>query len=111
MAVPEQHDEPPRLQPGPPAARSRCPRLTILGHNQSVNFWGDPKLGPKATTYQAQWPGKPTPRSCADDALFCGDPRSMPQISWRTTVAHRSPVHCRLHQRRTQNVIYVPLQC
>ena len=61
MAVPEQHDEPPRRQPGPPAARSRCPRLTILGHNQSVNFWGDPKLGPKATTYQAQSAGKTDP--------------------------------------------------
>jgi hypothetical protein len=25
-----------------------------------------------------------------DDALFCGDPHSMSQISWRTPVAHQS---------------------
>jgi hypothetical protein len=38
--------------------RSRRPRLTIPGHNHSVSFWGDPKPGPKATTYQAQRPRK-----------------------------------------------------
>ena len=42
MAVPEQPDEPPRRQPGPPAMRNRCPRLTIPGHNSSVKTRGDP---------------------------------------------------------------------
>jgi hypothetical protein len=51
MDMPEQHDEPPRRQPGPLTLCSRCPRLTILGHNHRVQFEDDPKLGPKATIY------------------------------------------------------------
>ena len=52
MDVPEQHDEPPRRQPGPPARRSRCVRITNPGHNHSVTFRADTGLGPEATTYQ-----------------------------------------------------------
>jgi hypothetical protein len=61
MPVPEQHDEPPRRQPGPAATRSGCPYLTNPRHNQSVTCRVTPKQGPKATIYQAHRPGtRPT---------------------------------------------------
>jgi hypothetical protein len=60
MPMPEQHDEPPRRQPGVPPTRSGCPYLTNSRHNQSVTCPVTPKQGPKATTYQAHRPENPT---------------------------------------------------
>ena len=37
----------------PPTKRSRCLRLKSFGHNQSVNFLGDPEPGPEATTIRS----------------------------------------------------------
>ena len=75
MPVPEQHDEPPRRQPGPAATRSGCPYLTNPRHNQSVKCRVTPKQGPKAITYQAI-DQEPDPRSCAHDSPVDRAPRA-----------------------------------
>jgi hypothetical protein len=70
MAVPEQPDEPPRRQPGPPAMRSRCPRLTTPGHNSSMKTRRDPPT--RAEGHRLSGPSAGNrPTIVRDDALFC----------------------------------------